>query len=185
MKKLKLFILKCTISLKANSVLLKYIGILILQYVALIFLAILLDKVLELILLIPTFFIFTKLFSKQYHCKTLLKCSILTTIIYATVFLILPSNCTSILIAIVVNYTITYISFHTKTYLDHKQLLTKSLDSLTFDEMCQRYTSYDRQTLKCVYDYLNRGNVSADCIAQKYYYSTRQVQRIIKKMRET
>ena len=50
--------------------------------------------------------------------------------------------------------------------------------------MKARFTSMSEYDLKCVYAYINRGSKNADNIAMKYKYSTRQIQRIIKKMRE-
>ena len=183
MKKLKTFILKCTLELKLSSVMIKYWIMIIVQYLIMLGMSIFLDRLLECIVMIPSFFAFTKLFTRQYHCKTLLKCSITTIIIYTLVFIILPTDNCSALVSILLSYCITLTSYFVRKYLDYIELLNKSLENLTFDEMCQKFSKYDRQTLRCVYEYLNRGNISADNIAMKYFYSTRQIQRIIRKMR--
>lgn len=81
-------------------------------------------------------------------------------------------------------YILTTISFYVRDYLDKEKLLTKKLESMTFEEMKVKFTTFTEYEVKCVYDYINRGDKLADNIAMKYGYSTRQVQRIIKKMRE-
>ena len=61
---------------------------------------------------------------------------------------------------------------------------SKKLESMSFDEMKLIYIGYTEYKLKVVYAYINRGRRLADTIALKYGYSTRQIQRIIKKMKE-
>lgn len=81
-------------------------------------------------------------------------------------------------------YLITKISYYIKDYMDDKKLLTKKLESMTFEEMKARFTTYTEYELKAVHSYINRGDKLADNIAMKYGYSTRQLQRIIKKMKD-
>ena len=76
------------------------------------------------------------------------------------------------------------INYFVRDWKDKQELLQKKLESLTFDEMKQRFPGYTEYDLKCVYAYINRGSKNADNIAMKYNYSTRQIQRMIKKMRE-
>lgn len=82
-------------------------------------------------------------------------------------------------------YLLTTISYYTKDYLDKTKLLNKKLESLSFEEMQQRFNYLPTYTLKCVYDYINRGDKKAENIAIKYSYSVRTIQRIVKRMRET
>lgn len=81
------------------------------------------------------------------------------------------------------NVTIKIVAKQTMTQLATPQNISVENTILSFDEMCQKFSKYDRQTLRCVYEYLNRGNIPADNISMKYFYSTRQIQRIIRKMR--
>lgn len=50
------------------------------------------------------------------------------------------------------------------------------------DEMKAKFTSYTENEIKAVFDYINRKTL-AENIARKHGYSTRQLQRIIKKMK--
>ena len=81
-------------------------------------------------------------------------------------------------------YLITKASYFIKDYIDKNKLLTKKLESMTYDEMKARFTSYTDYEIKAVYSYINRGDKLADNVAMKYNYSTRQLQRIIKKMKD-
>lgn len=81
-------------------------------------------------------------------------------------------------------YFMTLISYHLRCYLDNQKLLSKKLESMTIDEMKARFTTFTEYEIKAVYDYINRGNKLADNIAMKYNYSTRQLQRLIKKMKD-
>lgn len=172
------------LKIQLNKIKLAYIILGVTQYVVLIFMAILCDRIIELLVLIPLFFNFRRLFVKQYHCESLLKCSFVSIIIFTIVCICMPSNNTSILISVIVSYFITLISYYVKDYIDKSKLLNKKLESLTFEEMKERFTSYSETDLKCVYDYINRGNKSAESIAMKYFYSIRQIQRMVKKLRD-
>lgn len=81
-------------------------------------------------------------------------------------------------------YGLTTASYYVRDYLDKQKLLQKKLESMTFEEMKARFTSFSEYDIKCAYEYINRGDKLADNIAMKCNYSTRQIQRILKKMRE-
>lgn len=171
------------LEMRLSKVTLTYTGLLILQYAVLFIIAYVTDRVVEWVTMIPLFFTYTKRFNKQSHCETLFKCSTATTIIVGLSFILMPSKNEFIFTSVITVYIITVVSYYVRDYADKCKLLEKKLESLTFDEMCQRFPDYSVSDLKCIYAYVNRGNALADNIAMKYGYSTRQIQRIIRKMR--
>lgn len=184
MKLLKNFIAKMLLKLSLNSIKIKYNLLLILQYIIMFIIAILTDRIIELATMIPLFYVYTRMFDKQYHCKTLLKCAITTICIFGILCVIMPSKNEFIFTSIIMMYAITIISYYVKDYFDKESLLSKKLESMTLDEMKERFTDYTEYDIKCAYEYINRNNRLADNIAMKYGYSTRQIQRIIRKMKD-
>lgn len=144
----------------------------------------LLNRVFEMLIILPLCFIFKSQYEKQFHAETLIKCANLTVIILGLISLFIPSKNVSILVSVFAPYFVTLCSYYVQDYLDKEKLLTKKLESMTYDEMKERFKSYTEYELKAVYDYINRGTKLADNIAMKYNYSTRQLQRIIKKMKD-
>lgn len=185
MKKLKIFILRLFLKIKVFfKVKLFYLLLLILQYSSMLLIAILCNKVIELLTMLPLFFIYSSRFTKQYHCKTILKCTFTSIGIFAFICLVIPSKNQFLFISIIAMYLLTTASYIYRDWKDKNELLQKKLESLTFEEMRTRFPSYSEYDLKCVYAYINRGTKNADNIAMKYHYSTRQIQRMVKKMRE-
>ena len=148
-----------------------YVLLYIVHIVALLLIGYLLNHFIEIMTMIPVFYAFTSKYEKQYHKETVIKCVLFTLMILT-------------LICIFTMYGLTTISYYVRDYLDKKALLTKKLESMTYDEMKARFTNYTDYEIKAVYSYINRGEKLADHIAMKYNYSTRQLQRIIKKMKD-
>ena len=120
MKKLKLFILKLQLKIKINSISLKYNLLLVAQYIVMLTVAFIFDRVLECITLFPLFFVYTSKYSKQYHCKTLLKCSGLTILVFTIVLAIIPSKNEFVFGGITIMYVMTAVSYYVRDYLDIK-----------------------------------------------------------------
>ena len=184
MKQLKNFISQMLLKISLNSITIKYVLLLILQYVVMFIIAFLTDRVLEWFTMIPLFFIYTRMYSKQYHCKTLINCSIVTVCVFGISCIIMPSKNEFLFSSVIIMYVITTVSYYVKDYLDKTAKLSKKLESMTLDEMRERYTKYTEYELKAVYAYINRGDKLADNIAMKYNYSTRQLQRMVKQMKD-
>ena len=184
MKPLKNFIAKMLLKLSLNSIKIKYNLLLILQYIIMFIIAILTDRIIELATMIPLFYVYTRMFDKQYHCKTLLKCAVTTICIFGIACIIMPSKNEFIFTSIIMMYTITIASYYAKDYLDKLNVLNKKLESMSLDEMKVKFTNYTDYEIKAAYSYINRGDKLADNIAMKYNYSTRQIQRIVKRMRD-
>ena len=167
-----------------NKVKIFYSVIGILELLLIFAIAWLFDRFIEMLIIVPLFFIFRSKYEKQFHAETLLQCATLSVIVIGLITALVPSKNISILVSVFVPYLITLLSYYVKDYIDKEKLLSKKLESMTFEEMKERFTNYTEYDLKAVYEYINRGNKLADNIAMKYNYSTRQLQRIVKKMKD-
>lgn len=129
MKKLNKFISRMLLEIKLSSISIKYNLLLIAQYIILLSIAFLFDRLIECITMLPLFFIFTKRYEKQYHCKTLLKCGGLTIIVFTILFAIMPSKNQFVFGSIIVMYVLTLVSYYVKDYLDIKFPSKKKRDT--------------------------------------------------------
>lgn len=180
MKKQKNFIFK----LKIKLIKIKYNLLFIGHIIALLLIGYIFDHFIEMITMIPLFYVFTKRYDKQYHKGTVIKCVCFTLFIFTMICIFTPTKHISLFISVFSMYGLTTASYYVRDYIDKQKLLQKKLESMTFEEMKERFTNISEYDIKCVYEYINRGDKLADNIAMKYNYSTRQIQRIIKKMRE-
>ena len=184
MKEQKNFILKLKLDWKLNKIKIFY-GVLSLVEIALILvIALFNNRLLEMLIITSLFLIFRNLYEKQWHAKTLFECACYSVAIFGLISFIAPSKNISILLSCLLPFGITFISYHIKNYLEQCELLEKKLESLTLDEMKGRFKDYTEYEIKAVYSYINRGTKLADNIAMKYGYSTRQLQRLVKKMKD-
>jgi hypothetical protein len=109
-----------SLEIKLNWISIKYFFLLVLQYLILIAISLLLDKLIECITMLPLFFIYTKKYSKQYHCATLLKCGVTTIAIFTLLFILMPSKNQFVFSGIIVMYVMTLISYYVRDYIDIK-----------------------------------------------------------------
>lgn len=184
MKKQKNFISKLKLIWQINKIQLFYSIIGVVELLLVFAIAWLLNRVFEMCIILPLCFIYKSKYEKQFHAETLIKCANLTVIILGLISAFIPSKNISILVSVFAPYFVTLCSYYVQDYLDKEKLLTKKLESMTYDEMKARFTTYTDYEIKAVYSYINRGEKLADHIAMKYNYSTRQLQRIIKKMKD-
>ena len=184
MKKQKNFISKLKLIWQINKIQLFYSIIGVVELLLILIIASFNNRLLEMIITIFLFFVYRSKYEKQFHAETLMQCAVLSVIIFGIISAFIPSKNISILASVFVPYYVTLISYYIKDYNDKNKLLTKKLESMTYDEMKARFTTYTEYEIKAVYSYINRGEKLADHIAMKYNYSTRQLQRIIKKMKD-
>ena len=139
-----------------------------------------------------TFFIFRKLFEKQYHSKSLLLCSAISIIVFTIVSLIeLPLNI-SILFSIVIAFIITTISYFVKDYLDSLEKLKqvsktrkKALENLTLKEMLELMPNIKTDIIEIVYGYLHKDKtLNAYGYARSKNISEPLVYKYLKKVRD-
>ena len=156
----------------------------IVEILAILFVGWINNRLLEVCIIVTLFFIFRSMYEKQWHAETLLKCATYSVIVFFFISIAVPSKNISIMISVLVPFLMTFISYHVTNYFDTLQKLKKKLESMSLDEMKERFTDHTDYELKAVYSYINRENKLADNIAMKYGYSTRQLQRIIKKLKD-
>ena len=86
------------------------------------------EREIEVLITMICFFLFRKLFEKQYHCKTLLKCSIVSIAIFSIVAIVQVDKSISILLSIILSFVITFASYFVKDYID-KYVIVRKLNS--------------------------------------------------------
>ena len=130
------------------------------------------EKLIEVSITAVCFFIFRPLYDKQYHCKTLIKCSIVSFIVFCIVSCIEVDKSVSILLSVVLAFLITYLSSLVKDYIDLKTLaktpVIKALSNLTLDELLILLPDIDNEIIKIVYGYLHK---SRETTAISYAYA--------------
>ena len=83
------------------------------------------DKMLEMIIIWLCFFIFRANFEKQYHALTTWLCTLYSVLIFYLVSIISPNKEIGIVLIVVFTYSINFISFHIREYLDLKAKFMK------------------------------------------------------------
>ena len=78
------------------------------------------NRTIEILFTIVLFFIFRSQYEKQYHSKSLLTCSFISIIVFYFVSSLSLDINSSILFSIILTYLITTISFYVRDYLDIK-----------------------------------------------------------------
>ena len=154
-------------------------------------------KLLETSITVILFFIFRKLFIKQYHAKSLYLCALISILIFGLIIIPLELNKNiSILSPILLTFLVNLISFNIKEYKDNKILLdkyklklktinTKALENITENELYQLLPSIDYRKLKIVYEYLHKPkDISADEFALKYNLSAISIYKYVKFVRD-
>lgn len=120
------------------------------------------EKVLETSITIISFFVFRTFFTKQYHSKSLILCSIISTFVFLFVIIIELKINISIIYSIILVLVITTISYYVKDYLDNKDIVNtykskkKCIENLTLDEMIELMPNIKRDILGIVYGYLHK-----------------------------
>lgn len=197
MKKLKNFISKMRIEIQLSKITLVYVLLLISLYVGLILVGILTDRIIEMLTMIPLFFIFTKEFDKQYHCETLFKCSLLTLIIFATICMLMPSKNEFLFAPVIAIYGLTFASFHVRNYMDLLYLCNSKVNSrekickilnnkITEEEISEfcRLKGLKEEISETIYLYLNNKIEDvADILGKDTRTITRRIKTFLTKCR--
>lgn len=138
------------VEIKINIITAKYFIILLAQYLLLTAIAILCDRLIEFATCIPLFFYYTKKYSKQYHCKTLLKCALTTIAVFSIICIIIPSKNEFIFVSIIFTYLLTTLSFYVRDYLD-KNIKTTFYKGMTSDELPSDLKGIDYDIMNLYY----------------------------------
>lgn len=170
------------------------LGMLILATILLI--AYFYNKLIETSITIILFFIYRRLFEKQYHAKSLYLCGIISIIVFIIIIHLEVSLTLSILSSVILTFIITLISYYLRDYLDNdilvknyeKRLKTmnlKRLENLSEDEMYNLFPNIKYSELKIVYEYLHRPKgLGAEEFAYKHDLSAVSIYKYVKKVRD-
>ena len=153
------------------------------------------DKLLETILAMVFAYIFRPMYSKQWHSKSLYRCSVISAIVFIIMSRITLSIGESIFITIVLTFVLTNGSYLLRDILDKTILLEtykkklekfehKVLENLTEDEMCETLPHIPYEVLHIVYGYLHKPKtISSTAYAMKHYVSEATLFRYLKRVR--
>lgn len=150
----------------------------------------------EVIITMICFFIFRPLYEKQYHSKSLFRCSLISIIVFTIISHIEVEKSVSILLAVVIAFTTTLISSYVKIFLEDKVLISKyevklkyldikSLNNLTEEEMIALMPKIKKDVIHIVYGYLHKGKLNAEIYAINKNISVATLYRYLKLVRET
>lgn len=152
------------------------------------------NKAVETSITILLFFIYRRLFEKQYHASSLYLCSLISIIVFIVVIKLETNITISVLTSVMLTFVITLISYYVRDYFDNKILIKrykekleafsdKCLENLTEDEMIQRMPKVRYEIIHIVYGYLHRGTQNASLYAYKNNISEATLYRYVKQVK--
>lgn len=151
------------------------------------FIAYLNYKFIETVITIILFYVYRRLFEKQYHADTMTMCALVSVIVFSVIIHLEVALSISILYSIVLTFIVTLISYYVKDYFDKKAKLSslnnKRLENLTRDEFYEIFKSFDLKTVNIVYDYIHRNDLTVYDIAYKYDVSESSIYKYLKRIR--
>ena len=155
------------------------------------------EREIEVAITMICFFVFRPLYEKQYHAKSLFRCSIVSITVFIIVASIEVEKSISILLSVVLAFVITLISSYIKEFIENKMLLetyknklesikTKCLENYTENELIQLMSSIRKDVIHIVYGYLHRENkINAEIYAIQNNIGVATLYRYLKLVRDT
>lgn len=155
------------------------------------------DRFLEIIVVMICFFIFRKLYDKQYHAKSLITCAFISLIVFVIISHIVVSKSISILFSVILAFIINLISYFIKDYLDNKLLVKyytdkinnlkiKCIENLTEDELYNLMPKIRKDIVRIVYNYLHKpSNMNGQIFALKNNIGEATLYRYLKLVKRT
>lgn len=171
----------------------KTLGVLTLASILLI--SCLYDKLIETIVSIVFFYIFSPMFDKQFHSHSVYRCSFISITIYIILSRLTLRLGESVLCSMLLTFALTAGSFYFRDLLDKTVLLEtyrkklakfehKALENLSEVEMCEALPNVSYDIIKIVYKYLHRPKtISATAFAMRNYISEATLFRYLKKVK--
>lgn len=139
------------------------------QFIGIILLSILFERVIEILIIIPLFFWFRSKYTKTYHAKTIWQCTLYTLLMFLIICIISQPIQISILITIILCFLVTEFLYYLRDYLDFLKVkkfkIYKGMNKDVLLNKCKMYdlTEIETQVLTMYYcDKLKRwqiGNV--------------------------
>lgn len=153
------------------------------------------SKIIETALVMVLFFIYRRLFEKQYHASSLYLCGIISIIVFIVIIHLEVNLSISILYSALLTLIMTLISYYVKDYFDNKLLVKKykakldsfsdkCLENLTEEEMIKLMPNIRYEVLHIVYGYLHRPkNLTASGYAYRNSVSEATLYRYLKQVK--
>lgn len=119
------------------------------------------DKLFEIAIIYCCFFIFRSTFEKQYHALTMWLCTLYTFIVFFVVTKITPRKELSLILIVAFTFTINFISFHLREYLDIKARVLK----VKGVKICK---GISKEQLQVIIDNINLTDIEIKILAMFY-----------------
>lgn len=127
------------------------------------------NKFIETLIIVICFYIYRPLFEKQYHCKSLIHCSLVSVVVFGIISNVTIKINVSLFGSIMTTLVVTGLSYIIRDYLDIKVLAkmyheklkslnSKALENLTEDELIAIMPKIKYDVIHIVYNYLHRPN---------------------------
>ena len=177
--------------LKSKFLLYELFGVVVLLMILAV--SVIANRFIETAITILLFFIYRKLYDKQYHSKSLILCGVISLFVFTIISFIEVKLAISITFSVVLTFLITTISFLVRDYLDSKEELAdlkvkpkKCLENLTLEEMYELIPSIKKEIILITYEYLHRErSISACAYARSKNISEPLVYKYVKKVKDT
>lgn len=118
------------------------------------------ERIIEVLIIIPLFFVFRKKYTKTYHAKTLFECTLYTLLLFLVICLVAQPIQTSILLAIILCYLTTEFLYLIKDYQDlikvKKFKIYKGMNKQLLIQKCQLYELSEVETQVLILYYCDR-----------------------------
>ena len=124
-------------------------------------------KLFETVLSMILFYAYSPLFEKQYHSKTMYRCSLVSIIVFVIISRTTLEFTASIFLTIVITFTVTCLSYFVKDLLDNTVLLRyyknkvdkiehKSIENYTLDELKESLPNIRFDIIEIAYGYWHK-----------------------------
>lgn len=155
----------------------------IVQYVGAILLGLIFNRLIEILIIIPLFFIFRNKYEKTFHAKTILECTIYTLLMFFIICLISRPIYESILLTIILCYITTEILYYIRDYLDLRKVkripIYMGMKRDTLKQKCEMYGLSEIETEVMLMYYSDK--MKRWQIGNKLGYSEDNISKIKKK----
>lgn len=143
-----------------NKLFLKGLFHSVLQFVMIFLFAIFHNCIFEMLIVYVCFFYFRTRFTKQFHALTSWGCTLITIVVYYLVSLWIPNKSYSLILIILFTYSINYISYAYRDYLDFIKIkkfkIYKGMNKATLINKCIIYELTDLETQVLTMYYCDR-----------------------------
>ena len=146
-------------------------------------------KLLETTITMILFYIFRRMFDKQYHSYSIYGCALVSVIVFLIIIALQFNLSESILFSVIITFLVNLISYYVKDYLDTKnkvkKMHTKRLEELSEEELLRTLPDIKQDIIHITYNYLHRRKgVTANEFAYNYNISEPLVYKYVKQVKD-